>query len=324
MRFWAQTLALLVALLAAFEIGCRFIIGWSPLLRNDSRYGQVMAPGQWVVQSREGFVRARTNELGNLDGPMRSPPPTDGILVMGDSLTEARQVARTERFTDRLAASLGRRVYNVGHSGWSPLNAIAYLDAERPRFAPAMTLVQISGNDLEDMVNRKRRLHLVERGTSFSIGVPARGERGFSKHLERSAFALLAFDRATSILTGGGNEAAGSSCEKIDPTAARALPWVLSELRRTAGKVELLYLPVLDYHAGCIDRCLSSRLRYHQEAAAAGIPLIDTTDALCREFARTRQPLHGFWNTVPGEGHLNAEGHDVIARLLTERYGVKR
>lgn len=323
MRFWGQTFALLIALFAVFELACRFLLGWSPMSRNDARYGQVMAAEQWVVQSREGFARERTNELGNLDAPMAAAPPRDGILVIGDSLTEARQVSRAARYTDRLGALLGRRVYNVGHSGWSPLNAIAYLDAEKAKFQPALTVVQISGNDFEDMVNRKRRLHVLERNGTYSIGVPSRGERGFSQHLEHSAFALLAFDRATAIIAGGGNEAAGSSCETLDPQATRALPWVLGELKRAAGNVILLYLPVLDYHHGCSDRCATARALYVATAAAANIPLVDATAAICREFATTRQPLHGFWNTVPGSGHLNAEGHAVLATLLAERVGVK-
>ena len=321
MRFWGQTLALLLVLVALFELGCRFLLGWSPMSRNDARYGQVMAPGQWVVQSREGFARERTNELGNLDAPMPTSLPRDGILVIGDSLTEARQVSRSERYTERLGAIVGRRVYNVGHSGWSPLNAIAYLDTEKARFRPALTIVQISGNDFDDMVNRKRRLHVVDRNGAYSIEVPSRDERGFSRHLERSAFALLAFDRATAILAGGGNEAEGSSCETLAPLATRALPWMLGELKRAAGNVALLYLPVVDYHHGCRDRCASSRALYVAAAAAGGIPLVDATDAICREFAGTQQPLHGFWNTVPGEGHLNAEGHAVLARLLAEQIG---
>lgn len=321
MRFWGQTIAWLIALFTVFEVGCRLLLGWSPIARNDARYGQVMAADKWVVQSREGFARERTNELGNLDASMPADPPANGILVIGDSLTEARQVSRAERYTEQLGTLLGRRVYNVGHSGWSPLNAIAYLDAEKQKFRPALTVVQISGNDFDDMINRKRRVHVLERTGTFSIGVPSRGERGFSRHLERSAFALLAFDRATAIIAGGGNEAAGSSCETLAPLATRALPWMLGELKRAAGNLALLYLPVLDYHHGCIDRCASSRALYITAAAAANIQLVDATDAICREFAATHQPLHGFWNTVPGEGHVNAEGHAVLAKLLAERIG---
>ena len=49
--------------------------------------------------------------------------------------------------------------------------------------------------------------------------------------------------------------------------------------------------------------------------------MVDVTPALCARFAETHQPLHGFWNTVPGTGHLNAEGHAVVARQLADALG---
>ena len=329
MRTWLATAALVVATLAVFELLCRWFIGFAPRERFDPRYDRLPRPDQPTVQSHEGFSHGRTNELGHLDETMPSPLPPDGILVIGDSFTEARHVARAERFTDRLGALLHRRVYNVGHTGWSPINALGFLTAERARFAPATVIVQISGNDAKDLVTAKRP-HVVRRDGELAIVWPAREKTGMAARITAareaiSARSALAGDVLVAALTllkagGGDDEAAGASdepsCGRPDPLVAEAMPWLLGELGRAHPDVRLLYLPSLDYHAGCVDRCAASRAIFRAAAEARAMPMIDVTEAMCAWFARTRQPLNGFANTVPGTGHFNADGHDVIARQL--------
>jgi lysophospholipase L1-like esterase len=329
-RFWLQTLALLGAVLVAFEVLCRLLIGHAPATRFDPHYDRLPRPDQPVVQSSEGWSRARTNELGHLDRAMPSPPPPDGILVVGDSFTEARQVAMAERFTDRLGEWLHRRVYNVGHTGWSPIHALSFVAAERARFAPATVIVQISGNDFEDLITAKRP-HVERTPSGLAIVWPRRDKHGTAKRItqlretvERSALAgdamtaLLTLFKGTAAVDEGGESGNQTICEKPDPLVAEAIPWLFGELKKTHPDVRLLYLPMLDYHAGCIDRCAAGRALYAAAAAGQGLRMVDVTPALCARFAQTRQPLHGFWNTVPGTGHLNAEGHAVVARQLAD------
>jgi hypothetical protein len=49
---------------------------------------------------------------------------------------------------------------------------------------------------------------------------------------------------------------------------------------------------------------------------AAGIPVLDLAPPLANLAARTGQPLHGFANTQPAEGHWNARGHAAAAPLI--------
>lgn len=328
-RFWLQTLAWLVAFLVVFEVLARLVLGHSPRTRIDPAYDRITLADQPVVQSREGFSRGRTNELGHLDAPMPSPLPADGILVIGDSFTEGRQVARDERFTELLGARLGRRVYNVGHTGWSPLNAIKFLRAELPRFAPATVIVQVSGNDLGDVVARGRP-HLVERDHVLDIELPDRVKKGMARRitavreaLSRSAFVGDIVVGAFALLKGGDDDGPApgeeATCADINPLAARAMPWVIGELAAAHRDVRLLYLPQLDYYAGCVDRCTAAKQLFSEAAAARHVTLIDTTAALCAMYARRDQPLNGFWNTRPGTGHFNALGHAVIAEVLARQ-----
>jgi lysophospholipase L1-like esterase len=329
-------------MLLGLEVLSRLVLGHAPRTRLDPQYDRVTLPHEHIVHASEGFSRGDTNELGHLDAPMPSPLPPDGVLVIGDSLTEGRQVDRAQRFTDRLGRLIERRVYNVGHTGWSPLNAIAFMAADLGKFAPRTVIVQVSGNDLDDMMARKRP-HVVEgpsatlrvaarpgeagafeRDGQFSIELPNRDKHGLSKRIadlkdaaSRSALVGNSIVRWLMIFANSEDDGgAAGTCALPEPLAVRALPWVAGELHRSHADVRLLYLPVLDYHAGCIDRCAAARWLWHHAAEQAGLQIVDVTDALCRRFHDTRQPLNGFWNTIPGTGHLNSDGHEVVADEL--------
>lgn len=320
----------LAVLLAGFEVLSRAGIGHEPTYRFDPQYDRISAPDQPVVQSREGFSRGRTNELGHHDAPVGAVLPVDGVLVVGDSLTEAQHVARADRFTDRLAAATGRRIYNAGHSGWTPLNALRFVSADLGRFAPSTVIVQVSGNDLGEIVMRKRP-HVVERAGALEIELPVRTKRGLAATITRmrlllanSAFLGNVTVAGLGLFTSaGGDDAAPgtSSCDDPSPLAVRAVPWIVGELARSHPDLRLLYLPELDYYAECVDRCSPARQLFADAAAAHHLRFIDVTPALCAAYARDGQPLNGFWNSRPGVGHFNARGHAVIARVLADALG---
>jgi hypothetical protein len=64
------------------------------------------------------------------------------------------------------------------------------------------------------------------------------------------------------------------------------------------------------------DAITEQRLR--KATAQLKIPFVDSGPAFRRNFLRTGQPANGFANTVegPGFGHLNAEGHRVVAETM--------
>lgn len=329
-RYGLSVACWLAVFLAGFEVLSRLGIGHEPTYRFDPKYDRISAPHQPVVQSREGYSRGRTNELGHHDAPMPATLPVDGVLVVGDSLTEAQHVSRADRYTDRLAAGSGRRIYNAGHSGWTPLNALRFIEAEVGRFAPATVIVQVSGNDLGEIVMRKRT-HVVEREGVLAIELPVRIKRGLAAKITQmrllvanSAFLGNVTVAGLGLFTSaGGDDAApkDSSCGAPPALALRAIPWIVGELARAHPDVRLLYLPEVDYYGGCVDRCATSRQLFADAAAAHHVRFIDVTAAVCAAYARDGQPLNGFWNSRPGVGHFNARGHVVIARVLADELG---
>jgi hypothetical protein len=88
---------------------------------------------------------------------------------------------------------------------------------------------------------------------------------------------------------------------------------VLAELRTAYGSnLVILWTPRLDYFGGP-NGPTPTEAQVREACARLDIDFIDTRTAFAREYARTRQPLQGFSNTAPGEGHWNAAGHAVVA-----------
>ncbi len=322
LRYWLTVLGQLAVLFALGEFAARLVLDRKPHQRLDPRYGVVPLGDQLVVHSSEGFSRSRTNRLGHFDVELPSPDRAGGLLVVGDSFTEARQVPLSERFTERLAAQTGRPVFNVGHSGWSPVNAVAFLAAETSTFSPKTALVQISGNDVADFFD-KRRLRLREVDGTFQIDPKQRPVRvaRWRRLVSHSVLAESLIMAGAAVIFGGSgaaDDAGGNACERMTEKQARATRWVVSELARAPVVPALLYLPSLSYRPSCRDACVAARNEFAIAALGAGVTFIDTTPALCAAFERTGQPPNGFWNTRPGTGHLNALGHRVVAEVIAE------
>ncbi len=320
LRFWLTLFGQLTLLFVVGEIAARLVLDQKPNQRLDPRYGVIPLGDQLVVHSSEGFSRSRTNRFGHFDSDTSMPARADGVLVVGDSFTEARQVPLSARFTERLQVETGRPVYNVGHSGWSPVNASAFLEAETANFAPSATFVQISGNDVADFFD-KRRLRLREVDGSFQIDSKQRPLRvaGWRRLVRHSVLAESLIMAGAAVLFSGDGEAGdagGNACERMTDKQARAARWVVGQLARAPIPPALLYLPSLDYRAGCRDVCVVARNEFALAALDAGIAFIDTTPGLCAAFERTGQPANGFWNTRPGTGHLNELGHRVVAETI--------
>jgi hypothetical protein len=317
MRFGLIVVAQLALIALGMEVLCRLFIGHTPELEEDPRFGKITKAHSAVVQSFEGHSASRTNMLGNLDDEMPGQLPPDSVMVLGDSFTEARHVPRADRFTDILAARTLRRVWNVGHAGWSPVNALGYLAANREKFAPKTLILQVSSNDLADLVASKRG-HVVERAGRLEMVIPTRGgSSSVRATISKSAFAGQLLGGIAGLFGDkGGDEDGGSDCTTPPTLAVHALPWLFGKLAQLHPDARVLYIPKLEYHGGCYDRCEVSRDVFAAGAAKAGLRFIDPTQAMCEDFVATGQPLHGFWNSIPGTGHLNGRGHAQVAAVI--------
>jgi hypothetical protein len=147
--------------------------------------------------------------------------------------------------------------------------------------------------------------------------------------LKQSALLRMAHDRATLLIQRERlrfRRKFGPIAEDVDDTAGPVPPRALAVgdsllevVQRVNPRLLLVYIPHLDYFASPpAVRYPIRRAFWHDLAARRGIPLVDPTDAMLAEYARTLQPLHGFENSKFASGHINARGHALIGRLMAE------
>jgi hypothetical protein len=318
-----------VLFLAASEVVVRQWLLSPTATVLDARYNWVYPPNVRVVQSTEGWCATRTNSMGLMDDELRVPRARVRALLLGDSFSAALQVARRDNFQSVAERSLpGLEVINVSAGGGSPRQYADWLEEFGPRLAPDIVIVQLNDGDLTDLLTTTdragraaaepstgvlARLHSVVRGRSALVAAAMNRLQIFAA--EWRAHPSRPFRRAR------------PSAAHRDPSADPRLPALMDAFhRRIAAQTPhpiYLYIPSVDYFGPRVDYD-EPRVAgfYHAFAARNHVTLVDLFQPLCAEFARTGQPLHGFPNSVMGEGHINAAGHRVageqLARAIAE------
>lgn len=124
--------------------------------------GYTNRPSAEWTQRAEGFARIKTNSRGFRDGEWskKKPQGTVRIAVLGDSFTEAAQVAEEERFTELLEQHLSKRdafrgrkveVMNFGTSGYGTAQQLmTWRHDVKPYDPDFVVLAFLTGNDIRN------------------------------------------------------------------------------------------------------------------------------------------------------------------------------
>jgi hypothetical protein len=294
----------------------------------DPALGDVMNAGVFI-RGTEGYCVTRFNSLG-----LRAPEPDavsrlpERILFLGDSFTEAVQVRDQDTFILRSEAALrarGREVacINAGGAGASPAAYLYLAPPLKSAYRPTRVIVQVGDGDWGPQLTGVSQAYWLEK--SSSGWTPRRAAASPVPGWQRDLLArvpaaywlvqkqrLVALNKdAADATTGRGH--AGS---KAAPDS-RIVEWVVRELRSRYGSdVVVLYTPAIDYFGDPL-RTTDTEEMVRDACARANVTFLDLRPAFAARYKRTRQPLHGFANTEPGTGHLNVEGHALVAEAIT-------
>jgi lysophospholipase L1-like esterase len=326
----------LLAFAAAGELAARrwLVAPFSTTL--DRRFGFVQRPGARVVQSREGWGAYTANADGFLGHAFTAAPPGSRALLMGDSFTQGLQVREGERYSEvaeRLVPGLS--VLNVAVAGHSPIHYALYMPRFQAAFHPALAIVQIDDGDLNEMEDARANAETMDefyaRGSAAAAERATSGPVGFVRGIFRRSALLTELRSRVQQLTKQERARLGQKLGLLHPdltdvVALPATPRAEAMLDSLIGEVErvnphtiLVYVPHIRYFGPVPHVAYPVRRAwYHALAARRGLPIVDPTDAMLAEFARTHEPLQGFLNARPGEGHMNARGHRLLGELLAE------
>ncbi len=350
-RHWVLhwILGLVLSLLAAWAIGAVFLDTVQPVVL-DPQVGRFVArPGTSYRSRSEGWSSSLAGEHGLRGLPGGQLPPGPKVVFWGDSFVEGLQVDDAERMAQVLS-SLARQAglpvtgVGVGTGGDSLIDSLFKL----PDYAPALDPVALHvfflgklGDVLPDVPHDCRATFL-SRPKLALAPAPDCPPSGLSLHLA-SAFRSLELGGAFQVYRRLGSlelrlgpgpaprpvlspvpgPAPVPATADVEPQVAleRAWAFLLAELQLRAGpRVLLLYAPTLPYlDRGQVlldDPEAATATGFAQACARAGVDFLDLGPAFAAHFRATGRLPRGFFNTPPGAGHLNQDGHRLVAQAV--------
>ena len=147
------------------ECGLRIIGFENPdFYEYNARVGWKHRPNMsaWARQEGEALIETNAQGFRDRSHSFEKPGGTVRIAVLGDSFTEAHQVAFDEMFSTRIESKLGPcgafsgkkvEVLNFGASAYGTANEFILLQDEVWKYQPDIVLLALTtGNDLEDNI----------------------------------------------------------------------------------------------------------------------------------------------------------------------------
>lgn len=323
---WKRIAAVAAALILCFallDVFCFWYYNPAAYVWDDARATDtVRAPGVFTSRAKEGIAWARVDADG-YNNP--GVPGEDGVfvLMMGSSHTEGFNVMQHETTSsllqeNLLAAGVEGNVYNLGMSAHVFARNAGNMDRALERYSPRYIVletqtVKIGRSEIERAAGDGfERLPWTR---------PVISEWVSERPLLRTVY------RQWETLTGGeGEEAVEAEItpEQLEQYGA-ALTQLLIIMRETAdvhgATLIIYYHPHLQLNAdGSVSPLTDADcLRVFSEScAAAGVTFVDMTQPFMQAYADQHILPHGFINSAPGTGHLNADGNRIIADVLCD------
>jgi hypothetical protein len=307
-----------------------------------------------------GVVRFRTNPDGLIPAEARRPKPPGvlRIMIFGDSMVVGRDLPQSEIYTSQLEAILRERgiraeVINAGVLGYSTDQALLLMERWLPVYRPDITaygatLNDLGGNALANAnLQPKPRFSLAENGELQLHAAKIRGEirrlgsgprlwvqsSALYRWIQPRLFVLRArlAGKDQRILLGDFNDM------YLSPSAADDLDWKLygalvKRMRRVAegngsrfvffahpgvGEAWDPYIASVCEHAR-IQRSaydpFAVQRRSARVAAENGVTFIEVLGPF------RAHPERGPFHLLPYDGHLNANGHRLLAEVLADPF----
>ena len=280
-------------------------------------------------QLREGVSVARFSLAGaRLTGNAPIPgAPT--IVLLGDSYVVAAAVGDANTMGSYLerTARAGGVPLNVRQYGWrgaSPSQYLVVADAVLRRWNPTDVVIAVSDNDFDyhALYEGTPRLRVNGGGELVMLPEPP-APVGGSPH--RSVLAALLAERtwmlnwrharAAAVAAGAGHSpvAAPDESETALPDSVQLAMMpsaILHALNAKFGaRLAIVYLAEVGVEAGDTASTIERRLF---DACKAVRARCVSTRAPMLAARRAGSVVHGFFNTTPGNGHLNPAGHALV------------
>lgn len=320
---WPGLICGVAVAILVFELGLRPFYGETHTRRITT-----------VRQYDEGISTAHyvRNDPGEYSWRVTGNAPIEGapeVLIIGDSYIVARQVrddATMGALIERRSRAEGRpiNVRQYGVNGGSAPGYAAAASALLARWNPARVVVVLPTNDLMEEALDKApywRMHIGPADIVEMYPVqkpppqPATVPGAVIDYLRpRSTLVHALTDRWSHLHTRHPPPPPRGTPIAEDPRLSKVPQASLSLLARAYGdRLLIMHLPEVSRRSS--HQITPPEVRLEQACLEAGVPYVSAREVLIG--ARDRFVLtRGFWNTTPGDGHLNETGHRLVASAL--------
>ncbi len=237
------------------------------------------------------------------------------ILAVGNSVTQATQVADDQPFTARLQHEIGLPVLNVGHDAQSLAEDVYAAPRNLGEFHPAWTIIEFIPLDFENTPARPGRPYFERVDGRLEVEVPAVRSGRFS-------WLTQPLRRHSALFNLGVQRYLVLRDTPMPPLfrAADARP----EREPGYGPVELELDRLREAYGGRVTMFLvpdfllpptEMERRFDAWCLSKRVSCVNLREVFAGFRRRGRAPT-GFSNSNFGYGHLNREGHAAAAHLL--------
>ena len=319
-----KSIAAVLAALVVLDLFCIWYYNpakyeWDEYRATDN----VRTANRFTSRASEGIAYSVTDAYGYNNAEI---PGEDGVsvLMMGSSHLEGYNVMPEENVAVLLSEMLKEEgydgfIYNIGTSAHNFTRNVANLERALERFAPKDYLIMETASIMITEADINAALNDSYNRNTYTKTY------GVEWLTSRPLFAAVykQWQALNQIPTGEEIQEFVITDEVVE--AYRVL--ITELIRKIADAAEEYGVkPIIYYHPHLVPqadgtaiadvgdvRCLNA---FREVCENAGVGFVDMTDEFMRNYAENHILPHGFINSAPGEGHLNAEGNAMIAQAL--------
>jgi hypothetical protein len=278
--------------------------------------------------SREGVAKSHFTHDGlRLTGNPQIPQAPN-VLIEGDSQVEAFQVEDKQTMgavLERRLRAEGKR-WNVLQYGWGGADGPDYVYTAPlivERFHPGAIFLVMNAGDFGSTTTESARL-VEQNGDVVAEGIGPGSVRGrtpsyggpLTRKLKESALFYAMVLRFTLDIRPQLSEHKASPQESEllarTPASDYAINFIVRGLKGAyGGKLYILYTPAQPFSAETPVEPQEAALLF--ECNAEGVECGSLRERMVDDLLVGHELARGFYNSAPGQGHLSARGHELVA-----------
>ena len=278
-------------------------------------------PHEWVSYGMEGGCIKKTDDYGFYNDSGVTPN-TANIVCIGSSQTEALQVMESDSYVSQLMHmdKKNLQIYNLGISGQFMRDSLSRLPLI-PKSFPKTKVIVLETPSLPSYQEWQKMLDAIDSG-NVPIEDQDWKDGNFLYRLYRKTPILgLLYGKCVEI-----RKNSGKKVENIeyDDGYQQIADKTLALLRKKMGnvKVIIVYLPGVKLEKSgnlIINTDIEKMSAVKNACENNGIGYVDVWPYYINAYENERIVPYGHVNKYAASGHLNAQGHRLVAKALYDK-----